>query len=527
MEDKSNVEENLINENESSTIDSNNNKDKKKSLKKNYFYNLAYQIFLLIVPLITTPYVSRVLTPEGVGQYSFSFSLITFFTLFGALGFGYYAQRAIASKQNSSYEQSKVFWEIIICRFIPVFIALLVNFILCFLKVYKEYTNLMLIFSINIFALAFDIAFYYQGKEEFSKLVIRNFIIKLLSVMAIFLFVKSQNDLYKYATINALSVLISSISMWFLLFKYICKVRIKEIKPLRHLKGTIILFLPTIAVSIYTILDKTLIGLMIRDTYSIFDADGKEVIKKYSDLENGYYEQSEKMVKMIMTIITSIGTVMIPRNSREFSEGNYEQVRRNIFTSCSLVLLIGIPLVLGLIVISDNFVPWFFGDGYEKCIVLMKILSPLIIIIGFSNVFGLQYLLPTKKDKSFTFSLICGAVINLSLNAIFITFWWSIGAAVATVISECIVTIIMAIIIRKEINFFKVLINGWKYYLSGTVMFIVCYFVSFKMESSIINTCIIVLAGCFVYLSMLIILREKYILLAINKVKSRIIKKKR
>ena len=267
MEDKSNVEENLINENESSTIDSNNNKDKKKSLKKNYFYNLAYQIFLLIVPLITTPYVSRVLTPEGVGQYSFSFSLITFFTLFGALGFGYYAQRAIASKQNSSYEQSKVFWEIIICRFIPVFIALLVNFILCFLKVYKEYTNLMLIFSINIFALAFDIAFYYQGKEEFSKLVIRNFIIKLLSVMAIFLFVKSQNDLYKYATINALSVLISSISMWFLLFKYICKVRIKEIKPLRHLKGTIILFLPTIAVSIYTILDKTLIGLMIRDTY--------------------------------------------------------------------------------------------------------------------------------------------------------------------------------------------------------------------------------------------------------------------
>jgi O-antigen/teichoic acid export membrane protein len=400
---------------------------KKKSIKKNYFYNLFYQIFLIIVPVVVTPYVSRVLTPNGIGQYSFSFSLITYFTLFGSLGFGYYAQRAIARKQNNISEQSITFWEIIICRLIPVFLALFTNVMFCFFDVYNDYTTLMWVFNINILAIAFDIAFFYQGKEEFGKLVFRNFLIKTISVVLIFVFVKNEKDLVLYTIINALSVFFTALSMWITVFKMLYKVSIKNLHPLKHMKGTIILFLPTIAISIYTILDKTLIGVLIKDTYTIIGPDGKEIIKKYSDLENGYYEQSEKIIKLLLTVITAIGTVMIPRNSKEFSEGNFDAVIKNVKTSCMILLFISVPMILGIFLVVDAFVPIFFGDGYSKCILLIKLLSPLIIIIGFSNIFGLQYLIPSGQDKKFTIAVTCGAITNLVLNFIMIRFWWSIG----------------------------------------------------------------------------------------------------
>ena len=140
------------------------------------------------------------MSPEGIGQYSYTYSLITYFTIFGALGFGYYAQREIAKYQNDKYMQSKVFWEVNICRLLSVGIALAVNLILCFTKVYGDYELLMLLFSINIIATAFDIAFFFQGNEDFGKIVIRNVIIKILSIIAIFLFVKDTNDVGSFQT---------------------------------------------------------------------------------------------------------------------------------------------------------------------------------------------------------------------------------------------------------------------------------------------------------------------------------------
>ena len=256
----------------------------------------------------------------------------------------------------------------------------------------------------------FDIAFFFQGNEDFGKIVIRNVIIKILSIVAIFLFVKDTNDVWVYALINSLMLIVSNLSLWSYLPKLLTKVKIRNLRPLSHLKGTLKLFIPTIATSIYTVLDKTLIGVLVNGTYTVIE-NGVEVVKKYADLENGYYEQSEKLVKMAMFIITCIGTVMIPRNSNEIARGNYDKVKDNIYTSARLVWLIGVPLALGLIATASNFVPWFYGDGYEKCITLIALLSPLIIIIGFSNVFGLQYLVPMGKDTLFGISLIIGVLL--------------------------------------------------------------------------------------------------------------------
>ena len=510
------MEENIINDNKL---------NKKKSVKKNYFYNLIYQLFLIIVPLVLTPYVSRVLTTEGVGQYSFSYSLILYFTIFGQLGFTIYAQREIAKHQGDKYNQSKSFWEINICRMLPVSLAFITNLILCLLNVYGDYNKLMFIFLINIGALYFDIAYFFQGNEEFGKICIRNIIIKSLSIACVFIFVKNINDLWLYALILSLSVILSNISLWTYMPKRLCKVNIKELKPLSHLKGTFILFLPTIATSIYTVLDKTLIGLIITDTYTV-EEDGVEIIKKVSDLENGYYEQSEKLIKMVMTVITCIGTVMIPRNTKELSLGNYDKVKENITLSSKIVMLIALPMILGIVVVSPFVVPWFFGSGYDKCVILMQILSPLIIIIGFSNVFGLQYLIPAGKDFKYTIAVTIGAIVNLILNSIFIYFWWSIGAAIATIIAECFVTIIMAIMVRKELNIFKVILSSWKAIISSVIMFVAIFFIAKKLDHNVLNTFIIIGIGALIYLTLIILLKDKIVLSTIKKIFNKFKKKK-
>jgi O-antigen/teichoic acid export membrane protein len=483
-------------------------KNEKKSIKKNYFYNLLYQVFVLITPLITTPYISRILLADGVGKYSFSFSLITYFTLFGALGFGYYAQREIAKHQNNIISQSVVFWEINICRILPVSIALVTNLILYFLNIYGDYSVLMLILSINILAVGIDINFFFQGNEKFKTVVLRNFIIRVVAISSIFIFVKTSSHLWVFTLINSLSVFLSACSMWIPVRKAIVKVDFRSLKPFKHLKGTLILFVPTIAASIYTILDKTLIGVLITDTYQTLDTSGEYIVKKVSDLENGYYEQSEKIVKMIMTIITSIGIVMIPRNSNEFSIGNISKVKENVTKTARIVLLIGVPMTLGLIAISDLFVPWFFGPGYDKCSLLIRILSPLIVVIGLSNVFGLQFLIPSGNDKKFTIALLVGAVTNFILNIVLIKYWWSVGASIATIIAEIIVTFIMCFMCRKEVNLIDIFMKSWKYYLSGLLMFSIIFIISKMLNATILNTFLLIGLGTIVYFICLLVFRD-------------------
>jgi len=219
-----------------------------------------------------------------------------------------------------------------------------------------------------------------------------------------------------------------------------------------------------------------------------------------------------------MVIITSMGTVMIPRNSNEIKNGNIEKVKSNIYTSSKLVWMLGIPMVLGLILVAPNMVPWFFGDGYDKCIILISIFSFLIIIIGFSNVLGIQYLVPSGKDNIFAICLLVGAAINLTLNLILIPYFWSIGAAISSICAELVITLLMTFFVRKELNILKILILSWKYLISGIIMFVCVYFVSIYLTSSIINSIVIVISGILIYGICLTILKDEFVLKYIRKI---------
>ena len=481
-----------------------------KSVTKNYLYNLIYQILLIIIPIITTPYVSRVLGADGVGKFSFSNSIVSYFVIFASLGFVYYAQREIAKYQDNKKKQTEIFWEIIIVRSVSVLTALVVYFTVLALGVFKEeYILLMMILSVSILAVAFDISFLFAGNEVFSKTVLTNTLLRILNVVAIFVFVKDRNDLWKYVLITALTGLIANVSLAVYSKDFLCKIEIKNLKPVRHIKPAVILFLPTIAISVYTYLDKTMIGVITS-----------------SDFENGFYEQAEKIVKIVMTVVTSLGTVMIPRNSNAFERKDMEAIRQNIYRSVRFVLLLGIPMMIGLIAVSDNMVPWFLGDGYYKSANIMKILSVLILAIGLSNVFGLQYLIPAGEDKKFTISVTCGAITNFSLNLVLIRLFKSYGAAIATIVAETVVTIIMFCFIRKNVSLRKILKSSVKYLISGIIMFVPCFIVGRILEPSIINTFIIVFIGVVVYLICLILLKDEFFFETAKRLTSRLPVKK-
>lgn len=475
----------------------------KKSVKKNYIYNLMYQILVMIIPLITTPYLSRVLGAENIGIYSYTLSITMYFILFGSLGIAMYGQREIAYVQDDKEKRSKAFYEIFIVRIITLSISLLIFYITFCLK--GEYSTYYKILILEIIANMVDISWYFQGLEEFKKTVVRNTIVKLVSVVCIFSLVKNNSDLNKYFAIYVLSNVIGNLSLWIYLPKYTSKVKMKSLKILRHLKPTVMLFIPQIATQVYTVLDKTMIGTMI--------ADKSEV---------GYYEQAQKIIKLLMTIATSLGTVMMPRIAATYSKGDKEKVREYMNTSFSFIMLLAFPLMFGIISVANKFVPLFYGSGYEKVVPLMCVISPIIVFIGLSNVIGTQYLLPTKQQSKYTFSVVIGALVNFILNIVLIKKYASIGASIATVIAEFCVTLTQFILIRNSIKFKNVLSMIYKYVIASVIMFMVSMTIGNYISSNILSIFVQVVISIVIYLGILIVMKDKMIKEGINIVKNKL-----
>ncbi len=464
----------------------------KKSVAKNYIYNVAYQILLMILPLITTPYISRVLGAEGIGIYSYTISVTTYFILFGTLGIAIYAQREVAYVQDSTEKRSKVFWEIIILRFITLMISMIVFYITYVSHgEYKVYYKILLL---EIFANCFDISCFFQGLEEFKKIIGRNLIVKIISIICIFIFIKSENDVGKYLLIYALSTTAGNLSLWFYLPKYLTKVKIKDLNIAKHIKPTLALFIPQIATQIYTVLDKVMIGSIINDKAEV-----------------GFYEQSQKIIKLILTIITSLGTVMLPRIANKFANGKKEEIKENIMNSFKFVYFLSIPMIFGILIVSKTFIPMFLGKGYEKSTIITCVISPILLMIGLSNVIGTQFLLPTKQQKQYTISVIVGAIVNLIFNFLLIPKFMSIGAAVATVLAETSVTVIQFYYIRKYFDIKQIIIEIKNYLISGIIMFIIILLMNkLSYSLNIIKLISQIVVGIVVYFGSLFILKDKY-----------------
>lgn len=476
---------------------------KKKSVAKNYIYNLSYQILAIIIPLITTPYLSRILGAENIGIYSYTLSITTYFILFGSLGVAMYGQREIAYVQKDIKKRSITFCEIFIMRLITLSISLLIFYFTFCLN--GQYTTYYKILILEIIANAIDISWFFQGLEEFKKTVIRNMIVKVISVICIFIFVKTSNDLNKYFLIYVLSTFLGNLSLWMYISKYVKYIHLKEIKIIRHIKPTIMLFIPQIATQIYTVLDKTMIGTIVSNKSEV-----------------GYYEQAQKIIKLLMTIATSLGTVMLPRIAATYAEGNSEKVKEYMNKSFAFIMMIAFPLMFGIISVAYKFVPVFYGEGYDRVAPLLCIISPIIVLIGLSNVTGTQYLLPTKQQNKYTISVIIGAFINFIFNLILIKNLASIGASLATVIAEFSVTLTQFILIRKEIKIKDVFKLSYKYIISSIIMFVFSIIIGHFITNNVFSIMIQAVCSILIYFGLLLVMKDGMIFEGVFKIKEKI-----
>ncbi len=459
---------------------------------KNYLYNASYQIMLIVLPIITTPYVSRVLGANNVGTYSYTNSITQYFILFGCIGLNLYGQREIAYYQNDKNKRSVTFFDLVSLRVLTLTISLS---IFCLtVMTHSRYSSIFMIQTLDIIASMFDISWFFQGMEDFKKTVLRNFLVRILCVSLIFAFVKTSDDLLLYVLCYSGTLLLGNMSLWLYLPKYVNKSDIKKVNIKRHIKPALTLFLPQIAISIYTLLDKTMIGLI-----------------SNNNSEVAYYEQSQLIIKTVMTVITSMGTAMMPRVANLFIENKGEEIKMYMRASVKFVLMTSIPFMFGIMAIAQDFVPWFFGRGYEKVVPNMMIIAPIIIFIGMSNVTGTQYLLPLGRQKEFTISVIGGSVLNFLLNIILIYWFASIGAAIATVIAECMVLMIQFYFLRNDFDLRYITKQLLKYFFFGLVMFAVTYSISCLLSSSIINTFIEIMIGAVIYFILLYVSKDEAI----------------
>lgn len=465
----------------------------KKRIIINYIYSMLYRMLDVLAPLVTTPYLSRVLGPHGIGAYSYTNSVASFFILFASAGINIYGQREIAYVQFDRERYTAIFKEICLLKFALTFAT---GAIYCAMTFWDPtYCTLYRILLINVVANAFEISWFFQGMEDFRITAIRNMIIRMLGVILIFLFVKTEDDLFLYALLCSLPILVGNLSLWIRLRSYLGSGQLQWKHLVAHLRPMFALFIPQIAIEVYTVLDKTMLGALI----PLVD-------------EVAYYEQAQKIIKMGTRFLTALGAIMMSRSASAYAEKGVDGVRENLKTSFRFAFFLGMPIMFGLAAAAPQLVPWFFGPGYDKVVPLMVRGAPIIMMIGISNIIGYQILVPMKHQKIYTFSVVGGALINLTLNLVLIPSFSSVGATVASVVAESSVTVIQIIMLRKILPVTPYFSMGIKPFISSAVMCTMVYGAGKLLTDGMFGTFVQILLGATVYLVMLVMMQDLFMM---------------
>lgn len=459
-----------------------------RTIVKNYSYNLLYQILLIVIPIVTTPYISRALGAQALGTYSYVQAICSYFTLFGVLGITVYGQREIAFVQSDLKKRSQIFVELFLLKlttltfFIGLYVVLAV--------ILEDYRMLLLVQGVELLAAVVDITWLAQGMEDFKRIVCRNIIVKIISVIMIFSFVKTPSDMVIYILCISGASLLGNLMLWFSLNKYIniSSVDFPNINIFRSLKASLIYFVPQIAIQIYTLLDRIMLGSLSNNMSYL-----------------GYYDQSQKIVKLILSCITALSVTMLPRITAVYAQKDYTQIKGLIKQSFRFVFFMAFPMTIGLCFIAKNFVSWFFGPYFLNIDVLLCALSPIILISSISSVIGTQYLIPTKKIWLYNKSVICGAITNFFLNLILIPKYNAYGAVFGTLIAETLVSAIQLYYVRKEFNVSFLLKLSKPYFIAAFCMGICLMGLRPIWGSGILATFLQIMMGGISYIIMLYI----------------------
>ena len=461
--------------------------NKTSSAKTNFIFNSIYQLSNILVPLVTMPYLSRVLKSEGLGQYSFAFSVAYYFGVFIKLGLQNYGNRSIAYVKDDKDKLSRTFWEIYTFQFI-LGVIIFILYVL-YSVLFAPVKVLGIVMGIYVLSSLIDVTWCLYGLEKFKVTSTRDVITKVITTVCIFVFVKKPEDVWLYALFFSAGMLINQIVVLPLLKDEISFAKVTPEGVIKHIKPNLVLFIPVVAVSIYRTMDKIMLGIMSTDS------------------ELGYYHGAENVIRVPMAFVTALGTVMLPRMSNMIAHGEHDKSIRNTFDkSIVFAMFIATSICFGIMTVSKEFVPLFYGVGFETCNYLFYIILPGSMFEAFANVIRTQYLIPRKKDKIYVLSLVMGAGINLIINLLLIPKLASIGAAIGTFTAYAMVCIVQAVCVFKEAHIGRNIINSVPYILSGILMFAVFMNYTPKGMNDIVGLLVkIVISGAF-YLAVLAVL---------------------
>lgn len=469
-------------------------KEKKPSIKLNFVFTILFQVFSVLSSFITAPYVSRVLSVDGIGTYSYISSIQYYFILISALGTAVYGAREISRIRDSSEEVTICFWEIEFLTVITSSISTIAWIVFSYF--FLEYRIYCFLLLPALVASMFDISWLFNGLEMMPLITTRNLMARIIGIVLTFVFVKNTNDLPIYFIIQSGTTLIANLSMWLELPKIIENIDFKKLHIFKHFRPTLMYFIPTIASSIYLVLDKVLLGILTQGV-----------------AENGFYTQAERIITICKNVVfMAINSVVGVRISYLYKNKQYNEIKDRVKFSFNYLAFMGYGCVFGIWAVAKLFVPLFYGPGYEKSIVVLMIFAPILLFTSISSCLNAQYYVPVGRRAECTKYIVVGSIVNLILNFVLIPKFQSCGAVTASVIAEAIISFLFWKNSDNIINLHSLLEISWKKVIAGIIMLVFIYTVN--MVFSVQNVVVLLLdifLGVSVYiLSLVFFLKDEW-----------------
>ena len=417
----------------------------KKSLKLNFIMNAILTMSSFLFPLISFPYVSRILGPEGTGRVDFATSLIAYFLMFAQLGIPTYGVRACAKVRDDQRLLTKTAQELLIINLVMSVLAYAVLALgLIFVPRLRKDRLLYILVSLTIIFNTIGMEWLYKALEQYTYITVRSIAFKLVSLGAMFALINSRDDYVIYGGITILASSASYLMTFFHARKYISlrPVGGYEFKP--HLKAVMVFFAMACATTVYTNMDKVMLGIM------------------GTDVDVGYYGAASRIKSILVSVVTSLGTVLLPRASYYVQQGKMEEFRKISCKALNFVVLAATPLTLYFIFFARQGILLLSGSEYLGAVTPMQLIMPTLLFIGLTNILGIQILVPTGREKTVLYSVIVGAVTDVICNLLLIPRYMAMGAALSNMIAEAAVLVFQTIALRREVGSAFRSISYWK-----------------------------------------------------------------
>lgn len=469
-----------------------------KKTINNFMYQSIFQLVKIILPLITIPIVSNALGPDGIGTYNYTNSIAQYFVLIAGLGVGVYGNREIAIVRENKEKLSQRFWELFCMSFIISLFSLVAYLLIVSFSEDRIYFYLQ---SLIVVAAVFDISWFFMGIEDFKKISLSSLFSQIITFLGIVIFVKEANDLWIYILLQSMSILIAQVITWIFIFD---KINIKKIALqdiFKHLYPSLQYFIPKIAIILYTNMNKTLLGWL----------DSKNSV--------GYYANTLIINGVLVTLVTTLDLVLLPKFSNLVSKGKNEDIVKAMKKTINIQLFFTIPMMFGLWEITSKFVPWFFGEKFLLLLNTIPFVAPLIVIIPLGMAVGRQYLVPMNRIRVYNIAVILGAVVSIISNLLLIPVIGIYGAIISTILAELFVTTTRFTSFVRETSFRLKLKNIVVYFLSGILMILAIRYISGNMSPSPFTTLVQVIIGSLIYMFLTTILKVNPLIAFIKKKK--------